>query len=84
MQPQEVVASMKNLQATANRVTIAHAAVSHALGEYLAFLGDYGITNFRDASEYTEAITRCMHESANSLLAFIDATKRLDRSLGNG
>lgn len=81
MQPPEVLASMKNLQMMSNRVTIAHAAVSHAIGEYLAFLGsdrDWG-----DIGQYTEALALSMKESADSLLAYMEATKRLERSMGH-
>ena len=81
MQPPEVLANMKNLQMVSNRVTIAHAAVSHAIGEYLAFLD--GDSDWEDIGQYTEALARCMKESADALLAYMEAAKRLDRSIGH-
>lgn len=78
MQPQEVLSSMKNLQMTSNRVTIAHMGVSHAVGKYLTTI-EYG----GDQESAADELARCLHESAASLLAFMDATKRLDRSIGN-
>lgn len=77
MPPQKLIECLKNLQDSSNAVTIAHIAVSQAVGEYLEFL--CSTEDFTKAYKYTDKLQKCFSASADALMTFCDASKAISQ-----
>ena len=75
MQPWELVAKLKRLQAVANNVTLHHAALSSTIGNLLEFLGSN--EDLVNISPYTESVTKQLGNCTDTLNAFCEAVNAL-------
>lgn len=77
MQPQKLIKDLQDIQTATNKITIASAAVSHATGEFIEFLGsDEDLAN---AAKYTTQLMPCLKALTDALEDYTRVAIRLYR-----